>query len=75
MLTFSVRREVVDNARRSSARPWSLIAHVGPYSALLHGFAELLLLRRTIKHPDWGIVRVEKITGHDIGLELFDQRS
>jgi hypothetical protein len=73
MLAFPVGRDVIDRGGRRGTGPGSLIAHICPDPAFLDAlaqftqFAQFTLSFRTIENPDRGIVRVQQITGHDLG--------
>ncbi|MHC2354713.1 hypothetical protein ACVMB3_004234 [Sinorhizobium meliloti] len=74
VLFLPVGSKVVDRSRWSSARPGTLIADIGPDPALLHAFAQPLIPKRTIEHPDRGVVGMEKVTAHDHRLDPLNQR-
>lgn len=71
---LSIRREVVDRARRGLSGPGPLIADIGPDPPLFHALAQPLVAARAIQHPDRRVVRVQQITGHDLGLDQLNQR-
>jgi len=74
MFALSVGREVVDRPRWRLARPGPLIADIGPDPALLDPLAQPLVLAGAVEHADRGVISVEQIAGHDLGLDLLDQR-
>lgn len=74
VLLLPVRGEAVDRARWRCPCPRSWIADIGPYPSLLHPLAEATVLEGPVQHPDRGIIGVEKVAGHHIGLDPFNQR-
>lgn len=74
VLFLPVGSKVVDRARWSRARPGTLIADIGPDPALLHALAQTLIPKGTIKHPDWSVIGMKKVTAHDHRLDPLNER-
>ena len=74
MLFPPVRGEPVDRTGWSRARPGALIADIGPDPAFLDALAQPLVAPAAIENPDGRVIGVQKIAGHDLGLDLPDQR-
>lgn len=74
MLLLPIRGEAVDRARWRGACPRSWIADIGPDPPLLHPLAEASVLEGPVQHPDRGVVGMEEVAGHHIGLDPFDER-
>ncbi len=69
-----VRGEAVNRPGRRRSGPRPLIPDIGPDPAFLDPLAEASVPQGPVQHPDRGIIGVEEVTGHHIGLDPFDQR-
>ncbi len=74
MFALPVGGKVLDGPRRGGSGPWPLIADIGPNPALFHTFAQAFVPARAIQNPDWRVVTVKQVTGHDLGLDPLSQR-
>ena len=73
MFSLPNQGEAVDRSgrRTCSPRPW--IADIDPDTAPLHRLVKAAVPDGPVQNPDQGVVGMEKVAGHHIGLDPFDQ--
>ena len=75
VFAFSVCREVISDARRIAAAPWSIIADIDPYAAFLDAFRHRIgAFAREIEDFDRRIVDVQAVGAENLRLDQVAER-